>query len=232
MPGSFNDPFLAEASYGNGTSRSNSPISEAVRDQPNEDLTLTASLEDLQTDEQRRILDTVAQVRKCGLESILSLPQLVVCGDQSAGKSSVLEALTEIPFPREDNLCTRFATEIILRRSSINRLTIKNIPDQFRSAAEQARIRAFEESIEDFKELPEVMRSAMRAIGMDEEDAESGSGLSAFARDVLSIEVEGTHLSTYLYAPSRAVIGEIQMPLSFRDTKLQVIEVTLYPLRS
>lgn len=59
-----------------------------------------SSLEGLQTDEQRRILDTVSKVRKCGLESVLSLPQIVVCGDQSSGKSSVLEALTEIPFPR------------------------------------------------------------------------------------------------------------------------------------
>lgn len=59
-----------------------------------------SSLEDLQTEEQRRVLDTVSKVRKCGLESVLSLPQIVVCGDQSSGKSSVLEALTEIPFPR------------------------------------------------------------------------------------------------------------------------------------
>lgn len=59
-----------------------------------------SSLEDLQTDEQRRVLDTVSKVRKCGLDSVLSLPQIVVCGDQSSGKSSVLEALTEIPFPR------------------------------------------------------------------------------------------------------------------------------------
>lgn len=49
---------------------------------------LTSGLEELQTDEQRRVLDAIAQVRKCGLESILSLPQLVVCGDQSAGKLS------------------------------------------------------------------------------------------------------------------------------------------------
>lgn len=63
-------------------------------------ITANSSLEDLQTDQQRQVLDTVSKVRKCGLESVLSLPQIVVCGDQSSGKSSVLEGLTEIPFPR------------------------------------------------------------------------------------------------------------------------------------
>jgi hypothetical protein len=32
----------------------------------------TESLEALQTDEQRHVLDIVAQLRKCGLESVLS----------------------------------------------------------------------------------------------------------------------------------------------------------------
>ena len=77
----------------------------AVRDLISKGGVGTGSLEP-QTGEQRRILDTVAQVRKCRLENVLSLPQLVVCGDQSVGKSSVLEALTEIPFPRNENLCT------------------------------------------------------------------------------------------------------------------------------
>jgi hypothetical protein len=132
---------------------------------PKKDVDITGSLEELQTDEQRRILDTVAQVRKCGLESILSLPQLVVCGDQSAGKSSVLEALTEIPFPRNDNLCTRFATEIILRRAPNDTLTIKIIPDDQRPPQEQTKIKDFSESITDFNELPMVMKLAMEVMG-------------------------------------------------------------------
>ena len=40
-------------------------------------------------------------------------------GDQSSGKSSVLEGLTELPFPRDSGLCTRFPTQIVFKRSKI-----------------------------------------------------------------------------------------------------------------
>lgn len=155
-----------------------------------DEATTTSSLEALQSDEQRRVLDTVAEIRKCGLESVLSLPQLVVCGDQSAGKSSVLEALTEIPFPRNDNLCTRFATEIILRRAATNSLTVKVIPDATRPTTEQASIKAFTESITDFAQLPDIIMKAMRVMGLDPTST-SNPKPRAFAKDVLSIEIEG-----------------------------------------
>jgi GTPase SAR1 family protein len=44
--------------------------------------------------------------------------QLVVVGDQSSGKSSVLQAITKLPFPVSESMCTRFATEVSLIRSS------------------------------------------------------------------------------------------------------------------
>ena len=44
--------------------------------------------------------------------------QLVVVGDQSSGKSSVLQAITKLPFPVDDKMCTRFATEVALQRSA------------------------------------------------------------------------------------------------------------------
>ncbi|TLD36907.1 dynamin family protein-like protein [Venturia nashicola] len=157
----------------------------------------TASLEALQSDEQARVLDTVQQLRTCGLDSFLPLPQLVVCGDQSAGKSSVLEALTEIPFPRSDNLCTRFATEINLRRTTEDRLTLKLIPDAGRPASEQERVKAFSESITDLQELPTIMAKAMEVMGV-------GEGASkAFTKDVLSIDIEG---------PSRPQLSLVDLP--------------------
>lgn len=119
----------------------------------------------------------------------MSLPQIVVCGDQSAGKSSVLEALTEIPFPRNDNLCTRFATEISLRRDPVNSLTIRVIPDGSRPQSEQDTIKSFSESITDFEDLPAIMDKTMTVMGIT--GSNIGISGSAFAKDTLSIAIQG-----------------------------------------
>lgn len=161
----------------------------------------TSSLEDLQSNEQRRVLDTVSSIRKCSLDTILSLPQLVVCGDQSSGKSSVLEALTEIPFPRSENLCTRFATEIVLRRANIEKMSIKIIPDSKRHLDKQASINSFSETIQDFAQLPKVIRKAANVMGLFNNASKFKT--RAFAREVLSIEIEG---------PSRPQLTLVDIP--------------------
>lgn len=61
------------------------------------------------------LLDKIDRLLACNLGEYVNLPQLVVVGDQSSGKSSVLEGLTKLPFPRDSGLCTRFATQIIFR---------------------------------------------------------------------------------------------------------------------
>lgn len=43
-------------------------------------LCVTSSIEELQTHDQRRVFDLVVQLRRYGLDSVLSLPQIVVCG--------------------------------------------------------------------------------------------------------------------------------------------------------
>jgi len=54
--------------------------------------------------------------------------KLVVVGDQSSGKSSLLESLTGIPFPRDVELCTRYATQITQRRDDTTHVEISIIP--------------------------------------------------------------------------------------------------------
>jgi hypothetical protein len=62
------------------------------------------------------LLEKIDQLFACNIGEYIDLPQLVVVGDQSSGKSSVLEGLTKLSFPRDSGLCTRFATQIIFQR--------------------------------------------------------------------------------------------------------------------
>lgn len=59
----------------------------------------------------------------------IKLPQIIVCGSQSCGKSSVLEALSRLSFPRGRGLCTTFAIEVRLRQGppSVAKLRIPEI---------------------------------------------------------------------------------------------------------
>lgn len=45
------------------------------------------------------------------------MPQICVMGDQSSGKSSVLEALSGIPFPRGTGLVTRCPIRMVMKRA-------------------------------------------------------------------------------------------------------------------
>ncbi|KAF2837622.1 hypothetical protein M501DRAFT_1006657 [Patellaria atrata CBS 101060] len=148
----------------------------------------TSSLDALQDAGQRKTLDVVDKLRRNGLSNVLQLPQVVVCGDQSSGKSSVLEAITEIPFPRKENLCTRFATEIILRRDHTASITTKITPDKNRPENEQVRLRSWSKTLEDFSILPQLIEDATKEMGLDQPESAT---TRAFARDVLSIEICG-----------------------------------------
>jgi len=70
------------------------------------------------------------------IRSSLIIPQLVIVGDQSTGKSSLLRSLTDIPFPVADGCCTRFATRIVSRRTAPgtpNRVKITIVPPDFKT---------------------------------------------------------------------------------------------------
>ncbi|RDH26898.1 Dynamin family protein [Aspergillus welwitschiae] len=144
----------------------------------------------LQTSRTSDRLNQIDRIRANGVGDHISLPQLAVCGDQSAGKSSVLEGVTGIPFPRQDGLCTRFATEISLRHESgQQRATAMIIPHVTRTEEEKARLNAFRHEIHDFAELPGIIEEASALMGIRGFSADLNA--PAFSADILRLELVG-----------------------------------------
>ncbi len=64
------------------------------------------------------ILDTFDRIREILRFDKIELPKIVVVGDQSSGKSSVLESITGVSLPRGENTVTR--CPIILQMRNVN----------------------------------------------------------------------------------------------------------------
>ncbi|NXG80846.1 MX protein, partial [Baryphthengus martii] len=64
----------------------------------------------------RPCIDLIDSLRALGIEKDLALPAIAVIGDQSSGKSSVLEALSGIALPRGNGIVTRCPLELKMKR--------------------------------------------------------------------------------------------------------------------
>ncbi|UQC86680.1 vacuolar sorting protein VPS1 [Colletotrichum lupini] len=136
-------------------------------------------------------LNQIERLRANGIGDLVDLPQLVVCGDQSAGKSSVLEGITGMPFPRQEGLCTRFPTEIVLRHSNepfMAKATIRPHSSRPPGIA-QTLSNYVREMEEDLSDLPVAIEEVSKLMGIrgftDSPDD------AAFASDALRIEISG-----------------------------------------
>ncbi|XP_044140208.1 interferon-induced GTP-binding protein Mx2-like isoform X2 [Bufo gargarizans] len=68
----------------------------------------------------RPCIDLIDSLRSLGVEKDLGLPAIAVIGDQSSGKSSVLEALSGVNLPRGSGIVTRCPLVLKLKKSKKN----------------------------------------------------------------------------------------------------------------
>ncbi|KAF2229014.1 interferon-induced GTP-binding protein Mx [Viridothelium virens] len=154
----------------------------------------------LQSQDHRDLLDTIDKLRSKGTGRYVDLPEIIVCGDQSAGKSSVLNAISEISFPTKDNLCTRFATELVLRRDFRQGVKISIIPGSERSADEKERLSEFHVEVDaNLPDLSDVIEKAKDAMGI--------SDTKVFSTDTLRVELSG---------PTQPHLTMVDLPGLFR----------------
>ncbi len=143
----------------------------------------TSALKELGSSEPQSLLDEIDSLRLQGISEFVFLPQIVVCGDQSSGKSSVLEAISGVPFPRSDTLCTRVATEVILRPAPTAGATVSIVPNQDDSDADRSRLLTFKESLQGLDQFPDLVEKAKAVMGI--------SAGRAFSKHVLRVEISG-----------------------------------------
>lgn len=150
----------------------------------------------------RDLLDIIDSLRSQGVSHYVGLPEIIVCGDQSAGKSSVLEAISGMPFPTKDGLCTRFATELVLRRSPEGKTKVSIIPGESRYGEDKERLETWQPKASIDKEgLGSVTDEAKRAMS----DGQTSKG--EFFEDILSVELTG---------PTQPHLTMVDLPGLFR----------------
>ncbi|KAH7323056.1 P-loop containing nucleoside triphosphate hydrolase protein [Stachybotrys elegans] len=62
--------------------------------------------------------DTLGELQQLGVSRNIELPELVLVGDQSAGKSSLMSGLANLDLPRSEGTCTRCPLHIRVSRST------------------------------------------------------------------------------------------------------------------
>ncbi|XP_068599101.1 interferon-induced GTP-binding protein Mx-like [Brachionichthys hirsutus] len=117
----------------------------------------------------RPCIDLIDSLRSLGVERDLALPAIAVIGDQSSGKSSVLEALSGVALPRGSGIVTRCPLELKMKRR-------KEGEDWYGKISYQDH----EEEIEDPADVEKKIR------GAQDEMAGVGVGISD---DLISLEI-------------------------------------------
>jgi GTPase SAR1 family protein len=165
-----------------------------------------ASSVKLQSQEHRDLLDIIDRLRSHGISRYIDLPEIIVCGDQSAGKSSILEGISGMSFPAKDNVCTRFATEVVLRRSATMGVNVSITPGPERTKQERDALAKFSPpqvdlTTNDGKGLATVVDLARDAMGLGAPDSKG------FSADVLKVEISG---------PNQPNLTMVDLPGLFR----------------
>lgn len=136
-------------------------------------------LDQLNDPNAKSLLDTIDSLRALQVGQIVDLPQIIVVGDQSSGKSSVMEALSRVKFPVDGDLCTRFATEVSLRRAIETKFDVG-----IQIAGSRAGDSSFQKTTLSATDVPGIINEAKERLGIQ-------SGNKNFSKDILRIEITG-----------------------------------------
>ncbi|KAF5557996.1 RBTMx2 [Fusarium napiforme] len=156
--------------------------------------------------EKRQILfNAIDRLQACGSHKYLAIPQLVVVGEQSSGKSSLLRTLTDISFPVMAGIGTRFPIRVISRRSPSSqgsrerfRISLERAPRDV-NGLQRADAAADEYRLEGDTLTMDVFEAALKDLSENKIGIRKGQGAGAknFVPDIVRVELEGPNRSPF-----------------------------------
>ncbi|KAJ3520379.1 hypothetical protein NM208_g13732 [Fusarium decemcellulare] len=163
----------------------------------------------------RILFNAIDKLRSVGSQGLKNIPQLVIVGGQSSGKSSLLQSLTGIPFPVNSGCCTRWPTRIVSRR------TEPGSKDAFRITIEKSDVDVpgmspTDEPIEEYLVEGDVLTKEKFVETVDTVSSDwmgisigTGKFCRNFASEVLKIELSG---------PNRSHFSILDLPGTFQNS--------------
>ncbi|KAG6843814.1 hypothetical protein H0H87_012992 [Tephrocybe sp. NHM501043] len=161
----------------------------------------------------KEMLALLKQLRATGSQAELDLPRITVIGNQSAGKSSVVEAISGITVPRDAGTCTRCPMECRLSKTARRwtcQISIRREYDESGNVLDKVSETPFGDVITDKKDVELALRRAqvavlnphvppseiLRASAKDLTGPHFASSRShKFSRDTVCIDLEGPELT-------------------------------------
>jgi GTPase SAR1 family protein len=162
----------------------------------------------------QKLNEIIKTLRDCGTEEVIELPKIAVIGSQSAGKSSLLEAISQVRLPRAVRTCTRCPMEIILNSSNPEDwcCEVSLRIDHSDMAGQKMGVFYFGETY-NRDEVPLLLRRAQLAIlnpGMpfesfyrlEEKDCKTHAHHIQFSRNTVVVEITGADVDvTFIDLP-------------------------------
>ncbi|GJE97016.1 P-loop containing nucleoside triphosphate hydrolase protein [Phanerochaete sordida] len=158
----------------------------------------------------RQHLTLINTLRALGAQADLDLPRIAVIGNQSAGKSSLVEAISGISVPRDAGTCTRCPIECRMADSEDEWRCRVSIRWEFHSDGrrlDKVEELAFGDVITDPQDVELVLRQAQTAVLNPSKDESSFLGLSEatlkqrgtknelpFSRNAVCVDLSGPGL--------------------------------------
>ncbi|KAG9033665.1 hypothetical protein FRB95_014553 [Tulasnella sp. JGI-2019a] len=180
----------------------------------------------------QELLQTLSNLHETGVQNELDLPQIVVIGSQSVGKSSLIESIAGIKLPRDIGTCTRCSTTCHVKRASswcCRVLLVFDYDSDFEPLPSR-RVVPFGPSLNNNSEVEKTLRRAQRALlcptldpslFLDDSDlSQRGPKALRFTPNSLWINIRGPNLPDMFFQDLPGIIANVSDGGSEQDIRL------------